>query len=206
MRHRRNKWPAPVNDQAAGLGGKVVAGTPRDPLYVLDVLYDRDGGKHPETIVTDTASYSDIVVGLLTLAGFAYAPQLADLPDQKMWRIDRTADYGAFTDAGRGRVDLARIERQWEHILRIIGSIHTGAVRAYDVIRMLSRDGRLTPLGDAIGVPPAARSRVTQCETELSAPRNTRHRNMRAHQSTPASDARFSRRMRRAESDVCDIP
>jgi hypothetical protein len=34
--------------------------------------------------------------------------------------------------------------------LRIIGSIHTGAVRAYDVIRMLSRDGRPTPPGDAI--------------------------------------------------------
>ena len=96
-----------INDQAAGLGGKVVAGTPRDSLYVLDVLYDRDGGKRPEMIVTDTASYSDIVFGLLTLAGFAYAPQLADLPDQKMWRIDRAADYGAFQDAARGRVDLA---------------------------------------------------------------------------------------------------
>ncbi len=67
-----------------------------------------------------------------------------------MWRIDRAADYGAFQDAARGRVDLARIERHWEDILRIIGSIHTGAVRAYDVIRMLSRDGRPTPLGDAI--------------------------------------------------------
>jgi TnpA family transposase len=143
-------WLNMINDQAAGLGGKVVAGTPRDSLYVLDVLYDRDGGKRPEMIVTDTASYSDIVFGLLTLAGFAYAPQLADLPDQKMWRIDRAADYGAFQDAARGRVDLARIERHWEDILRIIGSIHTGAVRAYDVIRMLSRDGRPTPLGDAI--------------------------------------------------------
>ncbi|MCX4882258.1 Tn3 family transposase [Streptomyces sp. NBC_00847] len=143
-------WLNMINDQAAGLGGKVVAGTPRDSLYVLDVLYDRDGGKRPEMIVTDTASYSDIVFGLLTLAGFAYAPQLADLPDQKMWRIDRSADYGAFQDAARGRVDLARIERHWEDILRIIGSIHTGAVRAYDVIRMLSRDGRPTQLGDAI--------------------------------------------------------
>ncbi|MEU4359422.1 Tn3 family transposase [Streptomyces virginiae] len=143
-------WLNMINDQAAGLGGKVVAGTPRDSLYVLDVLYDRDGGKRPEMIVTDTASYSDIVFGLLTLAGFAYAPQLADLPDQKMWRVDRTADYGAFHDAARGRIDLARIERHWEDILRIIGSIHTGAVRAYDVIRMLSRDGRPPPLGDAI--------------------------------------------------------
>ncbi|MFF4505284.1 Tn3 family transposase [Streptomyces sp. NPDC001401] len=143
-------WLNMINDQAAGLGGKVVACTPRDSLYVLDVLYDRDGGKRPEIIVTDTASYSDIVFGLLTLAGFAYTPQLADLPDQKMWRIDRTADYGAFQDAARGRIDLGRIERHWEDILRIIGSIHTGAVRAYDVIRMLSRDGRPTPLGDAI--------------------------------------------------------
>ncbi|EFL41283.1 Tn3 family transposase [Streptomyces griseoflavus Tu4000] len=143
-------WLNLINDQAAGLGGKVVAGTPRDSLYVLDVLYDRDGGRRPEMVVTDTASYSDIVFGLLTLAGFAYAPQLADLPDQKLWRIDRTADYGAFNDAARGRVDLERIERNWEDVLRIIGSIHTGAVRAYDVIRMLSRDGRPTVLGDAI--------------------------------------------------------
>jgi TnpA family transposase len=143
-------WLNMINYQAAGLGGNVVAGTPRDSLYVLDVLYDRDGGKHPEMIVTDTASYSDIVFGLLTLAGYTYAPQLADLPDQKMWRIDRTADYGAFQEAARGRVDLARIERRWEDILRIIGSIHNGAMRAYDVIRMLSRDGRPTPLGDAI--------------------------------------------------------
>ncbi len=30
------------------------------------------------------------------------------------------------------------------------GSIHTGAVRAYEVIRMLSRDGRPTLLGEAI--------------------------------------------------------
>lgn len=90
------------------------------------------------------------MLGLLTLAGFTYAPQLADLPDQKMWRIDRAADYGAFQDAARGRVDLVRIERHCEDILQIIGSVHTGAVRAYDVIRMLSRDGRPAPLGDAI--------------------------------------------------------
>ncbi|MCF3106967.1 hypothetical protein IPZ58_36230 [Streptomyces roseoverticillatus] len=31
---------------------------------MLDVLYDRDGGKRPEMIVTDTASYSDIVFGV----------------------------------------------------------------------------------------------------------------------------------------------
>ncbi len=127
-----------------------MAGTPRDSLQVLDVLYDRDGGQRPQMIVTDTASYSDIVFGLLTLAGFTYAPQLADLPDQKLWRIDTKADYGPFATAARGRIDLDRVRRNWEDILRVTASIHTGAVRAHDVIRMLSRDGHPTPLGEAI--------------------------------------------------------
>ncbi|MEV0087611.1 Tn3 family transposase [Saccharopolyspora sp. NPDC050642] len=143
-------WLNMLNDQAAGLGGKVVAGTPRDSLHVLDVLYDRDGGQKPQMIVTDTASYSDIVFGLLTLAGFTYAPQLADLPDQKLWRINTKTDYGPFATAARGRIDLERIRRNWDDILRVTASIHTGAVRAHDVIRMLSRDGHPTPLGEAI--------------------------------------------------------
>nr|WP_275937227.1 Tn3 family transposase [Streptosporangium subroseum] len=114
------------------------------------MLYDRDGGKRPEMIVTDTAGYSDIVYGLLTLAGFSYAPQLADLPDQKLWRIDPRADYGPLQQIARGRIALDKIERNWDDICRIVASIHTGAVRAHDVIRMLSRDGRSTPLGEAI--------------------------------------------------------
>jgi hypothetical protein len=41
--HRKKgaTWLNMINDQAAGLGAKVVAGTPRDSLYVLDVLYDQ---------------------------------------------------------------------------------------------------------------------------------------------------------------------
>lgn len=70
-------WLNMINDQAAGLGGKVVAGTPRDSLYVLDVLYDRDGGKRPEMIVTDSASYSDIV--------FACSPW-PDMRTRRSWR------------------------------------------------------------------------------------------------------------------------
>lgn len=47
-----------------GLGGVVVPGTLRDSLFILDVIHARDGGPKPETVITDTASYSDIVFGL----------------------------------------------------------------------------------------------------------------------------------------------
>jgi TnpA family transposase len=92
------------------------------------------------------------VFGLVHLLGMQYRPQLADLPDQKLWRIDQNADYGPLNHSARGKIDLSRIRRWWPDILRVTASIHTGAVRAYDVIRMLQRDGHPTPLGEAIAM------------------------------------------------------
>ena len=40
-----------------------------------------------------------------------YRPQLADLPDQKLWRIDAAADYGPLNQAARGKIDVSRIRR-----------------------------------------------------------------------------------------------
>ncbi|MCZ9346484.1 transposase, partial [Streptomyces sp. TRM76130] len=104
------------------------------------------GGERPAKIVTGTASYGGIVFGpAQPHRARVRAPQLADLPDRQVWRIDRTADCGASQNVARGRVGLARIDRHWEDSLRIVGSVHTGAVRAYDAIRMPWRDGRPTP-------------------------------------------------------------
>ena len=87
-------WLSMINDQAAGLGAKVVSGTPRDSLHMIDALYARDGGQRPDIVVTDTGSYSDLVFGLVHLLGMSYRPQLADLPDQQLWRINPDASYG----------------------------------------------------------------------------------------------------------------
>lgn len=149
-RGRGATWLNAVNDQAAGIAGMVVAGTPRDSLHMIDVLYSQQGEPKPEVIITDTASYSDIVFGLVHLLRRQYRPQLADLPDQKLWRGDPTADYGLLNPVARGRINLAQIHRHWPDIVRVAASIHTGAVRAYDVIRMIQRDGNPTPLGNAI--------------------------------------------------------
>ena len=143
-------WLNMINDQAAGLAAKVVSGTVRDSLRVIDVIYSQDGGQRPDIVVTDTASYSDLVFGLLQLLGFQYRPSLADIPDQRLWRANVHADYGPLNVAARGRLDLARAHKNWPDILQVVGSIHTGAVRAYDVVRMLQRDGHPTPLGEAI--------------------------------------------------------
>ena len=76
-------------------------------------------------------------------------PRIADIADSRTWRIDMAASYGPLDQLARHRVRLDRIRGHWPDMLRVAGSLITGQVRAYDLIRMISRDGRPTGLGDA---------------------------------------------------------
>jgi TnpA family transposase len=143
-------WLNAMNDQGIGRGAKVVSGTVRDSLHMVDVIFGLDGGELPEIVVSDTGSYSDLVFGLLELLGISYRPALADLPDQKGWRIKPDADYGPLNTFARGKIDLRKVRKNWDDILRVVASIYTGTVRAYDVVTMLQRDGHPTALGEAI--------------------------------------------------------
>jgi TnpA family transposase len=132
-----------------GIGGLVVPGTLRDSLFILDAIHNRDGGPKPEVVITDTASYSDIVFGLFAICGYQFSPLLADITDTRLWRFDLAASYGPFDQLSRHRIQLARVLAHWPDMLRVAGSLTIGAVRAYDLIRMISRDGRPTGLGEA---------------------------------------------------------
>lgn len=94
-------WLNAMNDQGIGLGSKIVSGTIRDSLHMVDVIFGLDGGDLPEIVASDTGSYGDLVFGLLELLGISYRPALADLPDQKGWRISAGADYGPPSPGGR---------------------------------------------------------------------------------------------------------
>jgi TnpA family transposase len=149
-RRKGATWLNMVNDQAAGVAGMVLSGTPRDSLHAVDLFYRRDGGRRPEVLISDTGSYTDMVFGLLKLLGVSYRPELADLPDQKLRRIAPGADYGLLDATARGRIDLARVRRHWPDILRMVASVHSGEVSASDVMRMLQHGGTPTQLGQAL--------------------------------------------------------
>lgn len=146
-------WLNAVNDQVAGIGAVVVPGTVRDSLFILDTLLNLDGGPKPELVATDTASYSDIVFGLFRLLGYRFSPRIADLADQRFWRASlpgaAEGDYGPLNALARHRVDLAKIRAHWPDMLRVAGSLVTNQVRAYDLLRMLGRDGHPSRLGQA---------------------------------------------------------
>jgi TnpA family transposase len=79
----------------------------------------------------------------------AFSPRIADLTDTRFWRADAGADYGALDALARHRVNLTRVVESWPDMLRVAGSLATGTVRAYDLMRMLSRDGHPSRLGQA---------------------------------------------------------
>ncbi len=157
-RRRGITWLNMLNDQAAGLAAKLVSGTPRDSLHIDDVLQSQRGGRIPESVGTDTGSYSDIVFGLLHLAGYQYQPQLANLPDQRLWRFDTRADYGPLDQAPRGRIDVDKIGLHWEDMCRVAVSIHSGEVSGHDITPVISRAdqtrwGRRSPITGGFSKP-----------------------------------------------------
>src|SRR5207248_6991712 len=57
-RKRGVTWLNMISDQAMGLTGRVLSGTPRDTLHFVDLVYDPHGGPGPEVLITDQGSYS----------------------------------------------------------------------------------------------------------------------------------------------------
>ena len=161
-RPRGATWLNTVSDKVMGLGGLLVPGTLRDSLFILDAIHRLDAAEHPEVITTDQGSYSDIVYGMFAICGYQFAPRHADITDTQLWWIDTamldgtlTRDskqangWGEFNTLGLRRVSLPVIVSQWDDMVRVAGSLATGQVRAYDLIRMMMADGRLTGLGNA---------------------------------------------------------
>ena len=81
-----------TSDQYSGLGGTVIPGTLRDSLYILSTLLEQNTTLAPKEIMTDTASYSDIIFGLFHLLGYRFAPRIADLKNTRFWRMDSSTD------------------------------------------------------------------------------------------------------------------
>lgn len=100
--------------------------------------------------MTDTAGYSDLVFGLFWLLGFRFSPRLADLGGARLWRMDRSADYGPLNGVARQRIKSKLIAANWDDQLRVAGSLLSGKVSASEVIRALQAGGRLTTLARAI--------------------------------------------------------
>jgi TnpA family transposase len=149
----RGKGITYVNYTSAGsIGffGFVVPGTLRDSMVILDGLLEQHTSLRPAMLVTDSASYSDIVFGLFMLLGYRFCPRLADLGDTRFYRINPTANYGALNSVARHRINTDLIARHWDDLLRVAGSLKLGMVSGHDLMRTFQGTGRHSSLARAL--------------------------------------------------------
>jgi len=133
-----------------GLHGVVVPGTLRDSGRILDVVLEQPTNMRPTEIVSDTAGYTDVVFGLFALLGYQFSPRLADLGDQRLWRLDPKADYGVLDRVARHHIKPDLITRHWDDLLRLAGSLAEGTIAGSEALRLLQSGGRYSTLGRAV--------------------------------------------------------
>ena len=138
------------SNQFTGFHGLIVPGTLRDSPYILNGLLQHETCLEPTQLMTDTAGYSDLVFGLFWLLGFRFSPRLADLGSARLWRIDRSADYGPLNGVARQTLNTKLIAENWDDMLRVAGTLLSCKVPASEVIKALQAGGRLTTLARAI--------------------------------------------------------
>jgi len=136
-----------TSDQFTGLHGIVIPGTTHEAPYLLEGLLEQPTTLRPLEMMADTAAYSDVLFGLFWLLGYQFSPRLADIGKARFWRIDATADYGPLNTLSPHQIRTERIERNWDDLLRIAGSLKLGTISASELLRSLLRGKR--PSGTA---------------------------------------------------------
>ncbi|CAO5235068.1 Tn3 family transposase [Frankia sp. AgKG'84/4] len=139
-----------TSDQFTGFHGIVIPGTPRDWYYLLEGLLDQETSLRPVEIATDTAGASEMGFGIFRLLGWQFSPRLADTGSATLYRADPAAHYGPLNNLIRTRVNTAIITDSWDDLLRVAGSLLTGAVRPAELFRYLTGGGTPTPVGRAL--------------------------------------------------------
>ncbi|SHL31590.1 Transposase and inactivated derivatives, TnpA family [Hymenobacter psychrotolerans DSM 18569] len=139
-----------TSNQFSGIHGIVIPGTLRDSLFILAGLLEQQTSLDPREIMADTHGFSEVVFGLFSLLGFRFSPRLADLPDQRFWRLHKEDDYGPLNELSRHVINARLISEHWDDMLRLAGSLKLGKVKATAVMRTLQRAGSLSGLGRAV--------------------------------------------------------
>ena len=107
----------------------VIGGAYRPPtLHILEGLLQQPTDLRPHENMSDTAGRSDLVFGVLWPLCYQFSHQLADFGHARFLRMDPKANYDALDGVARQRINIPRIERNWDDLLQVASSLKMGAV------------------------------------------------------------------------------
>jgi TnpA family transposase len=142
-----------VSDQHTTYGTQIIVSTDRDATYTLDEILGNTTELAIDEHTVDTHGQTLATFALFDLCGYRLSPRIAKLTERQLWRPHRTDHYQLWPTAGpllqhHAQVDV--IERHWDDLLRIAGSLREGTVSASLLIARLQASARQHPLSKAL--------------------------------------------------------
>ena len=114
--------------------------TERDAAYVLDGLLYHESDLEIDEHYTDTHGYTEANFAAFALLGKRFCPRIRSLSKQRIYRIDKTRDYGPLQSM-LGRPDrqlhLDWIEEEWDRIGQFFCSMALGHTTASVAMKRL---------------------------------------------------------------------
>jgi len=133
-----------IADNNAPFYVQIIPGGAREAIHVPDGLLYHGTSLMPREHYTDSHGFTEVVFAVLYLLGFRLAPRIANIPDKTLWYgKNYEVEYPELFD---GSIPLNSIASQWEAMRRFMLTIHTGEIRASQLIRKISAFSRKHPL------------------------------------------------------------
>jgi TnpA family transposase len=117
----------------------VISSAEREAAYVIDGLMHNDVVRS-DIHSTDTHGYSEVIFGSTYFLGFEFAPRIKGLSQQRLVAFKRKSDYEkqGYVMLPNARVREARIEKQWDEMLRFIATIQLKITTASQLFKRLN--------------------------------------------------------------------
>ncbi|MGP1387863.1 MAG: Tn3 family transposase [Thainema sp.] len=137
-----------TSDQFSQYGSKPIPATVRDATYVLDEILNNETELPIVEHTTDTAGYTELIFALFDLLGLRFSPRIRDLADQRLYRTHSITleAYPKLKGHVQDVIQTARIEEDWDEMLRLAGSMKMGWVTASLIVQKLQAFPRKHPL------------------------------------------------------------
>ena len=139
-----------TSDQHSQWRCKPEPSTVRDATYVLDGLLDNETELPLFEHTTDTAGYTEKIFGFFDGLGFLFSPRIRDLNDQHIYCVDKTLKYQHLGPIIKGRINIERIGKQWDTLLRTFASVKLGWVTASLFVHKLQSQPRQSSLAKVV--------------------------------------------------------
>jgi TnpA family transposase len=138
-----------ISDQYMLYGTKIIPTNLREATFILDGILDNQSDLPIREHTADTHGYTELTFGLFALLGLQFSPRIKDLGSQRLYRLGKLPATPAVTLL-EGKINTQLIERHWDELLRLAGSLKLGFVPASSVLTRLHNAPRKNPLVRAL--------------------------------------------------------